>query len=125
RAICAPVAKRPSARMMPMAKSRGAFLAALLIGWVALSVVGIWFARLKGIPSWAAVPALAAILVEYPFYLVPAFPDLRERLAGARLPIFLVASAVLPYLVCCAGAVSFQFLSLVKLMALALALSLW
>ena len=111
--------------MRPMAKSRGAFQAALLIGWVALGVVGIWFARLKGIPSWAAIPALAAILVEYPFYLVPAFPDLRERLAGAFLPGFLVASAVLPYLVCCLGAVQFQFLSLVKLIALALALSLW
>jgi len=111
--------------MRPMAKSRGAFQAALLIGWVALGVVGIWFARLKGIPSWAAIPALSAILVEYPFYLVPAFPDLRERLAGAFLPGFLVASAVLPYLVCCLGAVQFQFLSLVKLIALALALSLW
>jgi membrane protease YdiL (CAAX protease family) len=36
-----------------------------------------------------------------------------------------VASAVLPYLVCCCGAVQFQFVSFVKLIALALALSLW
>lgn len=97
----------------------------MLIGWAALGVIGMWFAGLKAIPGWAAYPALAAILVEYPFYLVPAFPDLRERLAGARLPGFLVASAVLPYLVCCFGAVQFQFISLVKLIALALTLSLW
>ncbi|HMC57830.1 MAG TPA: type II CAAX endopeptidase family protein [Candidatus Solibacter sp.] len=116
----------PDSEIKAANRGRGqAFQAALLIGWVALGVVGIWFARLRGIPSWAAVPALAAILVEYPFYLVPAFPDLRERFAGAPLPGFLVASAVLPYLVCCCGAVPFQLVSLVKLVALALALSLW
>ena len=71
------------------------------------------------------MPALAAILVEYPFYLVPAFPQLRERLAGASLPGFLTASAVLPYLACCCGAIQFQWIGLVKLIALALALSLW
>ena len=102
-----------------------AFLTVLLIGWAVLGMAGIWFARLKDIPTWAAAPALAAILVEYPFYLVPAFPGLRERLAGPALPRFLVASAVLPYLVCCCGAVPFQFLSFIKLIAVALALSLW
>src|SRR5437588_12498087 len=66
-------AKTPSVRMRPMVQSRRGFLAALLIGWVALGVIGIWFARLKAIPGWVAAPALAAILVEYPFYLVPAF----------------------------------------------------
>jgi membrane protease YdiL (CAAX protease family) len=63
--------------------------------------------------------------VEYPFYLVPAFPDLRDRLAGARLPIFLLSAAVLPYVVCCLGAVRFEWVSLVRLIALALATSLW
>jgi membrane protease YdiL (CAAX protease family) len=108
-----------------MAKSLAGFRAALLIGWTALSVAGVLYARLKGIPSWAALPALAAFLVEYPFYLVPAFPGLRERLAGERMPGFLVASAVLPYLVCCCGAVQFQWGGFVRLAALALALSLW
>jgi membrane protease YdiL (CAAX protease family) len=108
-----------------MAKSLGGFRAALLIGWTALSVAGVLYARLKGIPGWAALPALAAFLVEYPFYLVPAFSGLRERLAGTPLPGFLVASALLPYLVCCCGAVEFQFSGFVRLAALALALSLW
>jgi hypothetical protein len=84
-----------------MAKTLGGFRAAVPIGWMALGVAGVLYARLKDIPSWAAVPVLAAFLVEYPFYLVPAFPTLRERLAGARLPGFLLASTGLPYLVCC------------------------
>ncbi|MGA2271180.1 MAG: CPBP family intramembrane glutamic endopeptidase [Bryobacteraceae bacterium] len=108
-----------------MAKTLGSFRAAVPIGWIALGVAGVLYARFKGIPSWAAVPVLAAYLVEYPFYLVPAFPTLRERLAGARLPGFLVASTVLPYLVCCCGAVDFQWIGLVRLAALSLALSLW
>jgi membrane protease YdiL (CAAX protease family) len=90
-----------------------------------LCVIALAFARWKGIPNWAALPSLAAFLVVYPFYLAPAFPSVREQLAGAGLPGFLVASAVLPYLACCAGAIPFQLVSFVKLIALALALGLW
>jgi len=111
--------------MKPMAKMLGSFRAAVLIGWMALGVAGVLYARLKGIPSWAAMPVLAAFLVEYPFYLVPAFPTLRERLAGARLPGFLLVSTVLPYLVCCCGAVEFQWIGLARLAALSLALGQW
>ena len=111
--------------MSAMARTSRGFRAGLLIGWMALCVVGILYARSKDIPSWAALPALAAFLIEYPFYLVPAFPKLRESAAGASLPGYLVLSAVLPYLACCAGAVPFQMLSLVKLAAMALALGLW
>jgi membrane protease YdiL (CAAX protease family) len=71
------------------------------------------------------LPALAAFLVEYPFYLAPAFPSVREELAGAPLPWYLAASAVLPYLAACFGAIQFQWLGLAKLVALALALGLW
>jgi membrane protease YdiL (CAAX protease family) len=113
--------------MSAMARTSGGFRAGLLIGWTLLCVVGIWYARWKGIPSWAALPALAALLLAYPFYLVPAFPNVRDSLAGPglRLPAYLVACAVLPYLASCMGAVHFQLLSLVKLIALALALGLW
>jgi membrane protease YdiL (CAAX protease family) len=113
--------------MSAMTRTSGGFRAGLLIGWTLLCVVGIWYARWKGIPSWAALPALAAILLDYPFYLVLAFPNVRDNLAGPgpRLPAYLVASAVLPYLACCTGAVHFQLLSLVKLIALAVALGLW
>jgi membrane protease YdiL (CAAX protease family) len=111
--------------MSAMANTSGGFRAALFAGWMALCLIGLWYSRLKGIPSWAALPALAAFLVEYPFYLVPAFPSIREKLAGERLPVFLVVSAVLPYLVCSMGATQFQWAGLVKLTALALSLALW
>lgn len=103
----------------------GGFPAVLLIGWVALGGAGVLYARMRGIPNWAALPVLAAFLLAYPFYLVPAFPSLRERLAGSTLPGYLVASAVLPYLACCMGAVEFQWTGLARLVAVALAFALW
>jgi membrane protease YdiL (CAAX protease family) len=108
-----------------MAKSLGSFRAALLIGWGVLGLAGILYARSRAIPSWAALPVVAAFLLEYPFYLTPAFPRLRERFAGARFPVFALAAAVLPYLACCAGAIPFTWTGLVRVAALALALSLW
>jgi membrane protease YdiL (CAAX protease family) len=111
--------------MSAMAKTSGGFRATLLTGWSLLCVIGLVYARWKGIPGWAALPSLAAFLIVYPFYLVPAFPRVREQMAGAPLPGFLVAAAVLPYLACCSGAIQFQFISFVKLTALALALGLW
>lgn len=68
---------------------------------------------------------LAAFLVEYPFYLVPAFPELRERLRGWVLPPFLVVSILLPYLICSFGAGQFHWIGAVRLAALALVLGLW
>jgi membrane protease YdiL (CAAX protease family) len=111
--------------MSAMAKTSGSFRATLLAGWLLLCVAGLLFARWKGIPEWAALPSLAAFLFVYPFYLVPAFPRVRDELVGDGLPGILVACAVLPYLACCTGAVQFQLVSLVKLVALALALGLW
>ena len=106
-------------------QSPGRFRAALLIGWLLLSAAGIVYARLKDIPGWAALPVLAAFLVEYPFYLLPGFPELRGRLSGARLPLFLVISAVLPYLTCYLTVGQFHWTSVMRLAALALALGLW
>src|ERR1035438_2967742 len=122
---CAKAMRNTNVRMRPMAKSLGDFRAALLAGWVALGTAGILYARIKGIPNWAALPVLAAFLVTYPFYLVPAFPDLRERLARFPLLGYLTASAVLPYLMCCCGAVQFQWEGLARLVAVALAFGLW
>jgi uncharacterized protein len=111
--------------MAPMAKTLGGFRAAVWVGWIALCVAGLGYARIRGIPNWAALPALAAFLVVYPFYLVPAFPSLRERFAGVRLPVFLLASFLLPYLAACAGSTPFAWPALGKLAALAFALGLW
>jgi hypothetical protein len=68
---------------------------------------------------------LAAFLVEYPFYLVPAFPNLRDRFRGNRLPVYLLAAALLPYLAACCGAVPFHWTGVAKLAALALGMGFW
>jgi hypothetical protein len=108
----------------PPEKSR--FLAAVGIGWVVLAAAGVLYARSKNIPAWAAFPLIAALLAEYPLYLVLAFPTLRERFAGGRrLPAFVVATAVVPYLISCFGPTDFQWLGLGRLLALALVLGLW
>ncbi len=108
-----------------MTKRLNGFPATLAIGWLALCAAGLAYARFRNIPGWAAVPALAAFLIEYSFYLVPAFPAVRERFSGWRLPAFLVAATVLPYLACCCGAIQFRWISLGELVALALALGFW
>jgi membrane protease YdiL (CAAX protease family) len=107
------------------ARERAGFRAALGAGWLVLGTAGVLYARWKGIPGWAAWPLLAAFLAEYPFYLVPAFPGLRNRIPAANLPAYVFVSAVLPYLICCAGPAQFQWSGLARMAALALALSLW
>lgn len=107
----------------------GAFRTALLIGCAALSASGVVYARLKGIPYWAALPVLAAFLLEYSFYLVSGFASARERLAvwlpGMRLPWALSLSALPPYLVYSLGTGRFHWLALVLLVALASAVAFW
>jgi membrane protease YdiL (CAAX protease family) len=68
---------------------------------------------------------VAAFLIEYPFYLVPGFPSVRDRIGGAGVPVFAVAAAVLPYLVCCCGAIEFTWGGLARVMAASLAMGLW
>ncbi len=108
-----------------MTQSPARFRAALLVGWVVLGAAGMIYAQAKDVPGWAALPVLAAFLVEYPFYLVPGFPELRERLATAALPLFLTLSVLLPYCTCYAIIGPFQWSAVARLAALALALSLW
>lgn len=111
--------------MNAMANALGRFRAAALIGAIALSGVGIGYARVKGIPLQTALPVIAAFLAEYPFYLLAGFPELRERWAGPRLPVWLAGSALVPYLICCCGGIPFHWLALVRLAAVAFAISLW
>ncbi|MDE3165656.1 MAG: CPBP family intramembrane metalloprotease [Acidobacteriota bacterium] len=63
--------------------------------------------------------------MEYPFYLVPAFREVREQFAGGRLVWLMLASAVAPYLVASLGALWFTWAGAVKLCALAVAMGLW
>lgn len=68
---------------------------------------------------------MAAFLLEYPFYLAPGFASVRERLTGTRIPMFALAAALLPYLACCCGAIQFSWTGLLRVIAVALVLSLW
>src|SRR5580700_2207503 len=118
-------AKITDARMSAMHNSPGGFRAALAGGWAALGAAGILYVRAKGIPILAALPVIAAFLIAYPFYLVTGFRAIRERLAGPRLKWFLLAAVVLPYLICCCGAIEFHWYHAVRVAALALTMSLW
>ena len=111
--------------MSAMNNPPGGFRAALVIGWAALSVAGALYVRAKGIPVLTALPVIAAFLIAYPFYLVTGFPATREHLAGPRLKWFLFAAVLLPYLVCCCGAIEFHWYNAARLAALALTMSLW
>ncbi len=53
--------------MRPMAKLPGAFLAALLIAWMALGAAGVLYAHGRGISTSAAVPVIAAFLLDTHF----------------------------------------------------------
>jgi membrane protease YdiL (CAAX protease family) len=107
-----------------MNQSLGGFRAALLAGWVALSAAGLLYARSKGIPLWAAIPILAAFLIEYPFYLLPGFPA-AVRSIERWLRWFLILSFVAPYVIYAANTGQFRWWAFVQLSALAAALSLW
>ena len=111
--------------MSAMARIPGAFRAALPAGWIALGVAGWLYASGKGIPAWAAVPAVAAFLIEYTFYLAAGFAAIRERLASPWLPAWMVLSAIAPYLVCSLGLHVFHWWALARLAVLAAVMSLW
>ena len=71
-------------------------------GWIVLAAAAWIYARWKAIPASAALPIAAAFLIEYPFYLLPAFAGPRNWLAGLRksgAALLLAASAVLPWIV--------------------------
>jgi len=108
-----------------MKKSPGAFRAALLIGWLVLGAAGVLYARLRDIPVRVAVPVMAGFLMEYPFYLLLGFARLRGRFRGRALVVFLVASALLPYLICYLPLGQFQWSAAMRLAVLALVLGLW
>lgn len=112
--------------MSAMVKSLRAFQAAWLVGWIVLGAAGLLYGHWRGIPASQAWPVVAALLMAYPFYLVAGFPELRESLAGRRrFPLTALAVGVLPYLVCCCGVLPFQWSGVLRLSAMALALSLW
>jgi uncharacterized protein len=101
------------------------FRATLLVGWLVLTAAGLLYAQFKHIPNRAALPALAGFLVEYPFYLLPAFSDVRKRLAGPHFPAVVAISMLIPYLACYSPYGHFAPNAILKLAALASVLAFW
>jgi membrane protease YdiL (CAAX protease family) len=106
--------------MAAMPNSPARFGAAVGVGWVALGSAAVVYARMKGIPAWAAVPIAAAFLIEFVFYLGPAFCP--ERL---RSPWVLAGACVWPWLMYSIPTGEFRVAQLAVLIAIALALSFW
>jgi membrane protease YdiL (CAAX protease family) len=104
------------------------YLFVVLAGWLVLGA-GAWqYARMKAVPVWVAAPIAAAFLIELPFYLLPGFPRLRERVAALgrwRLAIGMVVSAALPYLVYSLTSGVFRAGGLALLLILAGAVAFW
>ena len=106
--------------MTAMPNSLARFRAVVGAGWVVLGVAAVVYARMKGIPAWAAVPIAAAFLIEFPFYLLPAFAP--ERLAR---PLWLAGACVLPYLVYSIPTGEFRVAGFAGLAVIALVMSYW
>lgn len=107
----------------------GAFRAALLTGWIALSTAGWLYARAKNIPLSTALPLVAAFLLEYSFYLVPGFEavreQLRQRLSRGILALAMALSALAPYLVYSVFTGKFNWIACAALLAIGAAVSFW
>jgi membrane protease YdiL (CAAX protease family) len=120
---------------MPNSPGRGtrhgtwAGLAEVVVaGWLLLGLAAFLYARIKGIAEWAALPVAAAFLIEFPFYLLPAFEGPRAwlgkqgRIGGACL---LSASAIAPWLVYSLSTSEARFGPFLLLLAVAVAVSFW
>jgi uncharacterized protein len=113
----------------PAGKLPGAFRLAVLVGWIVLGTAGFLYSSEKRIAEWAALPVVAAFLLEYSFYLLPGFESVRtwlgNRFTRAQLAAFMLCSALAPYLVYSVATGAFRLTSMLSLAALAAALSYW
>jgi hypothetical protein len=94
-----------------------------------LTAAGVYYAKSKGIAPAVAAPVIAAFLLEYAFYLVPGFSELRvwlsDRIPVRMLALYLALPAVAPYLLYSLPMGQFRIQSAVRLLALVLAISFW
>jgi len=109
-----------NAMMAAMPDSPGRFRAAVSAGWLLLGLAAFVYARMKGIPAWAALPIAAAFLIEFPFYLLPAFEPAR-----LRSPALLAFTCVLPYLIYSIPTGEFRIRGFLILLGISLAASFW
>jgi membrane protease YdiL (CAAX protease family) len=100
----------------------------VLIGWLVLGAAGFWIVSDRNFAWPSAAPVLAAFLLEFAFYVFPAFQRLREELVD-RVPVIVYAgllalSGVVPYLVACFGG-AFDLQAFVRLLIIVVVVSYW
>jgi membrane protease YdiL (CAAX protease family) len=106
--------------MMAAMKPKRRFTATVLLGSFFLALAALIYARIKGIPAGTAVPLAAAFLVEFPFYLLPAFDP-----SKLRRPPILAATCLLPYLIYSIPTGQFRPIGFVLLTGIVLVLAFW
>jgi membrane protease YdiL (CAAX protease family) len=97
------------------------FLIACLAGWVVLIAAGLWYAQKYGVAASLAIPVVAAILIEFIFYLATGFEEIRNLFT----PPWIIVSALLPYLVYAVPTGHFGLIPFLVLLAGAAILAYW
>lgn len=114
--------------MTAMPEKRASLARVTGAGWLLLALAAWIYARWRDIPEWAALPIAAAFLIEFPFYLLPAFEVPRQWLARQSkivVALLLGAGAVMPWLACSIATGEARLSHLLLLAAIALVLLLW
>jgi membrane protease YdiL (CAAX protease family) len=114
--------------MAKMPNSLGRFKAVLGAGWILLGLGAVIYARMKGIPMWAALPVAAAFLIEFSFYLFPGFDAPREWLGHFSKEVtaaLITLSAALPYLAYSVPTGLFKPMGLVMVLLVAGTVAFW
>ena len=101
--------------------TRRNFLIASVAGWAVLVAAAIVYAQRYDIAAPVAVPVVAAILIEFIFYLATGFQEIRELFT----PLGILASALLPYLVYSIPTGQFALAPFAVLVLFAAALAYW
>lgn len=92
-------------------------------------MAGLIYAYELSIAPWIAGPLLAALLIEFAFYLIPGFEEVRGALARRFPPpllaLLMTLSAVLPYCIYAPLTGCFRLPALAALLGIAAAVSFW
>jgi membrane protease YdiL (CAAX protease family) len=101
------------------------FTATVLVGWTLLALAAVIYTRMVTIPAAIAIPLAAAFLIEFPFYLLPAFSPQITLLSNRHRPLILAVTCVVPYLVYSIPTGEFRPVNFALLAAIALILAFW
>lgn len=105
------------------------FLIALVVVWAAAGIAAYFYSTQQNIPATLAAALLPAFLIELGLYIAPGFQTVRrlfEQLGSKSIRAgLLTVSAAIPYTLASLSVHSFQFTSLLLLLALAGVASFW